>query len=285
MSYPNYQSWALTAHGLHKGAQLLGAVQRLTQPPLPAYQELGLQVQKEGFVTGVLPAGSRLLLDLTSGSLVLTASSGRKSSYPLNGRTQAEAFTELFGALASNELAPILPAGSDLFERVSNGIAARGKRYQPPQRATLVEESVMTVDLQAARDYLELVQQIYTGTARFLAHLSGMRTSLIVWPHGFDLSSLSFMGSEIDESQPHMNFGFSPFSAGMNYAYLYAYAHPYPQRFEPPPLPKGARWNSAGWTGMLLPYEELVGEDDLARAVENSFTVVYKGLRSLLESN
>ena len=285
MSLPQYDTWSATVHGLHKGAELLSAVQRLTQPPLPAYQELGLQVQPEGFSSGRLPGGSRLVVDLISGSLVLATSTGNKSIYRLNGRSQSQVFSELFEDLAKNDLSQLLPPGPDLFERVSQGIAARGNRYHPPQRENLLDDSMIRVDIQASRNYLGLVQQVYTGLARFLAHSAGMRTPILVWPHGFDLSSLFFIGNEIDESQPHLNFGFAPYASGMDYAYLYAYAYPYPQRFEPPPLPKGARWNTQGWTGMLIPYSEMAEEPDLAGFIENSFSIINKGLHSLILNN
>src|SRR5512146_1555928 len=79
-----------TAHGLHRGAALLDAVQRLTQPPQPAYLELGLQVLPRGLSTGARPAGGRVMLDLSGGCLISVPSDGRSISLPIVGRSQSD---------------------------------------------------------------------------------------------------------------------------------------------------------------------------------------------------
>jgi hypothetical protein len=126
------------------------------------------------------------------------------------------------------------------------------------------------------------LQQIFTGIARFKAGLRGMQTPLVVWPHGFDISTLWFTGSEIDERQPHTNFGLSPRSEGIETPYLYAYAYPYPACFDPPDLPEGAYWHTRGWTGAVIPYDAIAGQEDAAGYVEASCIAVYQELLPLL---
>jgi hypothetical protein len=282
MSLPRLENWTTTAYGLYRGALLLGALQRLTQPPQPAYLELGLQVQAEGFSTGRLPSGGQVALDLTLSSLVYTASGGAKKVFPLDGRTQSKMFTDLFGTLAGGELAGALPAGTDLFERLTQGVAARGGRYKPPRRELFVDETTIQIDPQTAKNYLAAVQVVFTAVARFTARLSGMKTSLVVWPEHFDLSTLWFTGNEIDESQPHLNFGFAPFSEGIEAPYLYAYAYPYPDRYDPPSLPEGAAWHTQGWTGVVLPYDVIARQADSQGFIETGCAAIYAGLRALI---
>jgi hypothetical protein len=283
MVLPKLDHWSETSFGLHRGALLLGALQRLTQPPQPAYLELGLRIVRNGLAADSLPGGGQVMLDFTGGSLVYAPPSGAEVSFPLHGSTQAQVFSGLFGVLSQGKLAELLPQGPDLAERVSAGIAARGKRYRPPRPETLWDETNIKLDAQTSRAYLVVLQLVFTAIARFRARLAGMQTPLVVWPEHFDLSTLWFQGAAIDESQAHLNFGFAPFSEGLPDPYLYAYAYPYPQHFDPPALPAGARWNTQGWTGAVLPYEIIAAQSDPAAFVEEACQVIYAGLFPLLE--
>jgi Family of unknown function (DUF5996) len=282
MTLPRLDHWTETSFGLHRGALLLGALQRLTQPPRPAYLELGLQMVPNGLATGSLPAGGRVVLDLNAGSLVYSPASGAEASFPLNGSSQAQIFAGLFGVLSQGELSGLLPDGPSLAERVSAGIASRGERYRPPRPETLWDETRIKLDAQSAHTYLEVLQLVFTAIARFRARLTGMQTPLIVWPEHFDLSTLWFQGASIDESQAHLNFGFAPFSDGLPNPYLYVYAYPYPQHYDPPALPAGARWHTQGWTGVVLPYDAIAVQSDPAAFVEEACQAIYGGLLALL---
>lgn len=282
MSLPQLSNWPQTASGLHRGAVLLGAIQRLVQPLQPAYLELGLQLLPQGLSTGVLPAGGRVVLDFSSASLVYSPASGARIAFPMNGRPQSLVFTDLFDALAQRELAGVLPQGDSLFARVTAGIAARAGRYRLPERETLLAEALIEIDQATAADYLSALQTIFTGVARFRARRIGMMTPLVVWPEHFDLSTLLFTGHEIDERQLHLNFGFAPYSEGLDYPYLYAYAYPYPDQYAPPALPEGARWHTQGWTGMVLPYEVIAAQPDAQSFVEASCEAAYPGLLDLI---
>jgi hypothetical protein len=284
MALPSLDHWTETSFGLHRGALLLGALQRLTQPPQPAYLELGLQLVANGLAAGALPAGGRVVLDFNAGSLVYSPASGAEVSFPLNGSSQAQIFAGLFGVLSQGELSGLLPDGSSLVERVSTGITSHGKRYRPPRPETLWDETRIKLDARSARGYLQALQLVFTGIARFRARLTGMQTPLIVWPEHFDLSTLWFQNPSIDESRAHLNFGFAPFSDGLPDPYLYAYAHPYPQHYDPPALPAGARWHTQGWTGVVLPYDAIAAQSDPAAYVEGACQAIYGGLLALLAS-
>jgi hypothetical protein len=282
MSLPTLNNSLPTLFGLHRGALLIGAIQRLTQPPQAAYLELGLEVQPEGFASGTLPDGGRVILDLTTAALVYASSGKIRTSFPLQNKSQASLFAELFGDLAAGELAGVLPQGDSLFARVSQGTTERGSRYRPPKREILLDETPIQVDAQIARNYLEAVQAIYTGIARFQAHVGGLKTPLVVWPEHFDLSTLMFVGNVVDESQPHLNFGFAPFSDGIEYPYLYAYGYPYRPQSQAPTLPAGTHWHTEGWTGAVLPYEVIAGQADSVAFIEASCMAIYREVRSIV---
>ncbi len=104
-------------------------------------------------------------------------------------------------------------------------------------------------------------------------------TPLVVWPHGFDASQLYFPGASFDEhTQPHINYGFSPGSAGLPRPYVYAYAHPMPDGVFGTALPDGARWHSDGWTGVVIDYDVLAlrgsSADELAEMLRSVHAVL-----------
>lgn len=284
MSLAKLENWLITAHGLHKGALLLGVLQRLTQPPQPAYLELGLRVQKNGFSTGKLPSGGQVALDLLAGSLLYRQADGRQVQFPLNDHSQADVFQQLFGTLSTGELAAVIPSspGMDLFGCVSQAITSRGGRYRPPKRELFLDESRIQIDPRTSEQYLQVVQMVFTGLARFLAQHGGLKTPLVTWPEHFDISSLLFIGSEIDESQPHLNFGFAPFSEGIDTPYLYAYAFPYPESYQTPVLPDGTYWHTKGWTGAVLTYDAIAARPDPIGFIEASSEAIFISLRALL---
>ncbi|HVN52962.1 MAG TPA: DUF5996 family protein [Anaerolineaceae bacterium] len=281
MAIPKLVNWQPTASGLHQGARLLGAVQQLTQEPQPAYLELGLRLTGQSLATGLLPSGGRLILDFLTFSLVFQGKDQESETYQLNGYTQAQVFNSLFGDLANADLRDLLPPGKGLFERVSAGILSRG-RYRLPEKGLLLDESPIQIDPQNVRNYLTSLQMVYTGLARMKATLTGMQTPLVVWPHGLDLSTLWFTGNEIDENQPHMNFGYSPRSEGLPDPYYYAYAYPFSGSEAPAPLPEGARWHTQGWQGILAPYDLIAAQPDPADYIEKISQIIFELLLPFL---
>lgn len=276
------RDWQQTVSGLHKGALLLGAVQRLTQNPLPAYLELGLEPTARGLRGSELPGGERVELDFTAGSLIIKAADGAEKQYRLHGATQAQVFEALFGDLSQSAQIASIPAGTDLFERVAASIAGRAGRYKAPQKSQLADETPIEISSRAANQYLDALQNAFGGLAWLRARLFGLMTPLVVWPEHFDLSMLWFSGDKVDESLPHLSFGFAPYSPGLEFPYLYAYAYPYPPNYQPPALPDGARWHAEGWTGVVLPYEIAASGPNPTGQIEAAFRQIYQGLRELL---
>ncbi len=284
MTLPGIDTAALpTLAGLHRGALLLKAVQYLTQAPRPAYLHVALHIQPDGPISGILPAGGHVQLDLATACLVYRTGGGARTSISLAGRSQAAVFDELFGRLAERELAGLLPAEGDMTTRVMAALAAAG--YTGPPRTQLLSETIINIDPQVAQDYHQTLDAVFSGLARFRAHLLGALTPIVLWPHHFDLSTLWFPGGEIDDHAPHLNFGFAPFSDGIYEPYLYAYAYPYPAHYNPPALPAGTRWHTAGWTGAVLPYAVIAGQDNPITFIETSCQIICAGLRPLLPAS
>jgi hypothetical protein len=274
-------NWRETLTSLHRAARVLATVHRLTRDPLPNYLELALHVTPTGLATAGLPRGGQAALDFTQPALVYTPAHGDAQRFPLQGHSQASLFAAFFGALRAADLAEVLRAGGDVSQAVLATLATRGRR-KTPALETLFDATPLVINPQAAADYAVIVYSMFTALARFRARLFGPVTPLVMWAEHFDLSTLWFPGAQADEWQPHLNFGFAPYSPGIEAPYLYAYAYPYPARFDPPRLPAGADWHTSGWTGVVLPYAVIAAQPDAEGFVEASCGVIFDALRPLL---
>jgi hypothetical protein len=249
------QSWDSTRDSLHSAAEVVGRIRKARVPKQPNALHLALFVTADGLTTGPMDDGSSLELHFAEVAVRGRTADGRIFSVPLEGQTVAA----LLGRLA---------------EALQLDTATLG---------SLNEANVpLVLDRAQARGYADALNAAYTGLARFRARLSGTMTPLVVWPHGFDLSGLWFPGQLADEqTKPHVNFGFSPGSAGLPRPYLYAYAWPWPDGAESQPLPVPARWHIEGWKGALLDYDEWRKAADPARAVEQAAADFFTALGDL----
>ena len=267
MQLPSLDHWDATALSLQKVGLLLGGVRRLRLDPMPNFLHLGMKIVPEGLSTDVLPGGAEVIADFRRSALAVRQAGGERM-IPFAGHSQKSLLDALLVELKTGELAGALlndRREGSLTDQLLDAIAAKTNR-PASQFAYLVDEMALEVDAELAKRYAGSLYRIFTGVARFRARLAGMMTPVVVWPEHFDLSFLWFAGEKADENAPHLNFGFAPFSAGMNFPYLYAYAYPMPKGDDGKPvlpeLPTPAYWNTEGWTGVVLPYAEI------ARAVE-----------------
>src|SRR5664279_5559123 len=246
---PALENASPTIHSLHTVASLLGAVRLLVFERQPNYLELGLKITPQGLSTDLLPAGGEVTLDFRQVALVYTPAAGVAVILPISGQAQAALLETLLKTIYVDELAQTIPhAASETYtDSVFKAVEGFVNRIKP-KHDHYSDQTPLQFNAQAARDYATTLYSIFTGVARFRARLNGSLTPVVVWPEHFDLSFLWF-AAQPDEQHPHLNFGFAPYSAGIDEPYLYAYAYPYPAQYEAPRLPQGARWNTAGWTG------------------------------------
>jgi hypothetical protein len=76
---------------------------------------------------------------------------------------------------------------------------------------------------------------------------------ILLYPHHFDLALTWFPWN--DERQ--MTVGFSTGDEAVAEPYIYLSAYPEPASFGGLALPAGAHWQSAGFSGAVLPYGAL----------------------------
>ena len=242
---------------LYRVARVLGAINQFERSKEPNHLEQTLRVEPFGLGTGRLPSGHEVTLDLKR--LEVRADG---THLALHGHSQRSILKAI---LTATRIAPDLDA-------FTAGLEANGVKMDA---ADLLDTSPLQIEARAATDYANVLWRVFTAISRFRARLTGPMTRVAVWPHGFDLSTLWFATPTALESAPHMNYGFAPFDRAGNAAYLYAYAYPMPDGFERLPLPDGALWNMSGWNGVIVPYAEILSQDDPEAFIENTFLAIH----------
>ncbi len=266
MPLPTFTLDSPSLNALQAAARLLGAVRLYYFDHDPNWLELGLKPIPQGLSTDRLPSGDEVILDYGRGALIY-----HDAILPLAGHSQKALFERLLTHL------PIegMPPEGERIPAFYAALAARGRRSSIKPEA-VSGETPLQLDTAWAATYAQAVDAVFTGIARFRARLNGAVTPLVVWPEHFDLSMLWFSAPAADEhSTPHLNFGFSPPSPGIDEYYLYAYAYPYPESFDVPALPPGARWNEQPWRGVVVPYTA-------SADIEAMCAGIFRALRPLL---
>jgi hypothetical protein len=110
--------------------------------------------------------------------------------------------------------------------------------------------------------------------------LGGEVGPIQLWPHGFDLA-FEWFGTrkevfeedgKVTEHPSQLNLGFYP--AGR--AYLYSNPWPFEgDKLTDVELPSGAQWNTEGWEGSILHYDEIQVDPDATEAVLAYAKAVY----------
>jgi hypothetical protein len=260
MSLPALHDFDQTRASLHRAAQVLSAVRKAVTPPLPNALRLSVYPVAQGVTTGPLSTGGDLLLDFIERALVYRQPGEPALSIALEGHTQAS----LAGAL----LALLAEEGHDI----------------DTDGDSTADTAPLVIDAATAADYARALYAVFTATARFRARLFGPQSPVVVWPHGFDLSTLWFAGRGADEhSDPHMNFGFSPASPGFDRPYLYAYAYPLPAGFYDVALPALIQPVREPFKGYVVRYDDLAGLADPEAAVENLFSEIQRAVAPLMQ--
>lgn len=258
MSLPALAHWEPTRSALHQAAQVAGAVRKASVPALPNYAHLGLYVTATGVSSGRLADGGVVDLNFAERALIYTCPAHEVYPVPLAGHNQHTLTDALLKAM--DEAGH--PATID--------------------RAKIGGQEAFNAHPDAAAEYAAALHSIYSAVARFRGRLLGGMSPMIVWSHGFDLSFLWFARGFEEGSDPHLNFGFSPGSAGFPRPYVFAYASPLPDTFFDVTLPQGARFTRETWKGIVIDYDDLRGQADPEGALEGMLTEIYAALAPLM---
>ncbi|MEZ4768035.1 MAG: DUF5996 family protein [Caldilineales bacterium] len=248
----NGTNWQATRDGMKQYARVVGKVRRALAPEEKHWWHVALRMAATGATTGPIPGGAgsvELLLDFANHRLVATSSSGQQITQPLHGQPIAQFYHETMALLGSLGVAADVDAGQ------------------------FAGETALEYDRGQAVRLWQAFSAVGLVLAQFKGSLREETGPLVLWPHNFDLAFLWFSGRRVPDQDPadpenadeQMNFGFEPGDAGIPEPYFYVTAYPKPDGFAGSPLPAGARWQTEGWTGAVLPYAELLNKADPAR--------------------
>jgi hypothetical protein len=254
MSLPALIGWENTRAALHQAAQVVGAVRAAVAPPESNWTHLGLRVVPRGLTSGVLSAVGELLLDFVTPAIVYDPPGQKPVTFALGQRTQ-----------------------QSLADAVEQGLATSGHPVAL-KRGKITAKAPFAFDPRLAADYAQVLYALAETFRVFRDELPSQKSPLVVWPHGFDLSFLWFATAEASEQAPHVAFGFSPSSPGLDRPYLYSYVYPLPEGLTDRDLPPYTHWHTEGWTGTVTPYDDLAGRDDAAAVVADTLRALYASL-------
>ncbi|MCU0475249.1 MAG: DUF5996 family protein [Anaerolineae bacterium] len=253
----NHPHWDATRVGLQRAAQIVASLQKAHSPALPNALHLALLPRSFGLATRPLTFGEAAL-DFTTGTLRLSFDTG-------------------VDTIALDGLTPL-----QVYEQAKASLTAHGVETDAAAPHDAADQPI-ALDLGVAAEYAEGVWGVHGVIARLRAEWFGTVSPVVVWPHGFDLSTLYFgLGTPDEHHTPHINIGFSPASAGFARPYVYAYGWPLPADLTDARLPQLARWHTTGWTGAVMDYDSVAAMADPEAALLEALRGVVGVLRRVL---
>ena len=286
MPLPTLDNFQAMIKPLHQAAELFGPIHNAVRDFQNNYLHLAMEIQPDGLSSGTYPQGGSLALNFKTGAMIYQRPSGETVTFALADHTQESLFNAVLEALKADELATFFSdvKADTLAEGLMRKITGAEDTTVFLKLEEVTHQETLGLDMSAAGDYADALYTIFTGVARFRARLNGHMTPIVVWPEHFDLSTLWFVDPEMDDHKAHLNFGFAPYTPNLyERPYFYAYAYPYPENFEPPALPNPAFWNTEGWTGVVVHYDDIAKQDNPALFVENLCREVFEVLRGILD--
>lgn len=263
MEFPSLENWHNTRNALHEAALILSVIQVGTLPPMPYALHYSLDYTDTGLSTYTLPFGT-LQLDLrwVPGLLHIKLDAADDVSYSLDGYSQQGLMQAVLGTL-------------------------REHGVQPTYNADHVQDDdAFAVQTSLISDFGNVLNNVFTLFARTRARLLGFMTPAVVFAHHFDLSFLWFVDPTRtnEETDPHINIGFSPGDNSISrpYIYLYGWSAETGYVHDAFKLPGLARWESEAFTGVRIDYDTLRSLPQAAVTTESVLVNVARGLQNAL---
>lgn len=256
---PVLKNYHRTLESLREALQSLRSVRFAGCAPMPNKLEYSVLSRPYGASTGELTFGGELQLDYVQAEIRYVKDKETIFTVNLRGKNQVSLADKVFAK----------------FEENSCTI--------DPERKKITETTEFEIIPEVAKDYAQIQHRIATALFKVGKSLTGSRTDVTLWPHGFDLSLLWFKEGKDEMTDPHMNFGFSP-GLGEDEPYLYFYAWPTPKGLTNIELSHGGQWQST-WNapGARFGFSTLLEQDDPDKFIEELFLELYRQTEPLLK--
>ncbi len=252
LALPRYADWQAARPILQQAAQILNVVRVADLDPLPNALRHSLQPIPIGATTGTLKSGMKLTLDYTQQVIILDRNQPHETlRLPLADHTQAS----LFAAV----LAGIRDVGHNLA----------------PDRSNITGTTPLKLDPSPGEIYAAVQWRMFQVLALVKAQMFGVQNPLVLWPHGYDLSTLWFAKGMDEHEDPHINVGFSPGTPDIGQPFFYVYAWPLPPGLSAE-IKAPLQWHTAWSTpGAVLTYDHLVKESNPEAVAVDLLVAVY----------
>lgn len=236
--FPVLDDWRGTRDTLHAYCKVASAIRAAFTAEQPRHAHLGLRVYTSGLTTTPIsfpedPAQTfALSLDLRNHYFILSTSGGHVQQLRLSeGLSGTQLGNELIARLAELGVQGKVPA----------------KSYSSDAKRDYALD-----DAERFLATLRLTNQVFEDARKQLGQASDV---VQLWPRMFDLSFVAPVNGD-DKS---ITFGLSTQPGN---EYFYVSPHPFDKSLSQQTLPAGARWNTDGWHGALLPYSEVAAKAD-----------------------
>ena len=285
MPLPKLENFQDMIHLLHQAVEVIAPIHGALREKQNNWLHLPMHVQPYGLHSGVYPNGGSVAVNYKTCEVLYQRPTGETVSFPMQLHTQASLFQALVEAMKVDILADYLAdVKGDLVEGLLLKRSNGDKEAVAKKLSSYTHQDKLVFDGQLASDYADAVYAVFTGVARFRARLNGHLTPIVVWLEHFDLSTLWFRDAAMNDQQPHINFGFAPYTPEQyTRPYLYAYAYPYPEDFVQPSLPAPAFWNPTGWRGIVVHYDDIASQDNPEAFVETMCQQLFATLYTIVK--
>ena len=271
MSLSPLKEFMPTALSLHRASRVLGALRKLVRAPEANHLELALRIEPGALSTEILPGGATVRLEFAEARVACALGADRReiALHQHTTRSLLEAVLEGLESLG----APLVGSGDSRVDGFLRALEVKGLTANFGA-GSVPDDEALTVDAASSAALGVALETVFTGLSRFRSRLNGAMTPLVVWPHHFDASMLWFPGAKMEETEPHLNFGFAAYDAEFTEPYLYAYAYPMLANFSQLEAPAPWRWHTEGWQGATIKYSDLM----TLESVEHAFEAISAGL-------
>ena len=259
MPLPSLTEWHDMKDTLHQAMQTIGQVRLTGVDALPNSMQYGVYPMPYGATTGKLKYGGTFHFDFGAGKYIYEKDGNEVFEVALADHTPVSAFKAVFTALSE-----------------------QGHALEPNWGKVTATDPIQ-YHAEHAEKFAEMQWWAHSVLARLKTWMFGAQSPIILWSHGFDLSTLWFVGGMDEHNDPHINFGWSPGTPDVGQPYFYFYAYPASDGLAGQ-LPDGIHWHTEWSTpGGMIKYEQFVGAEDPSEYVFNLLYAAYKSASTLLK--
>ena len=275
MQFPSLTlaNWIDTRDTLHKYCRLVGTIREKLSAPHPHWWHISLRVTDTGLTTTPIPKNENkprqnfeIIFDLINHHIIIESNFREVMKIKMTGQSLSALCEEMCSLM--KDIGISIPIAKEEFNDGRSGM----------------------YDENAVTDYWVTLKEINTVLNTFRSELKGMRSPVQLWPHHFDLAMSWFSGRLIpgkdpndpESSEEQMMFGFSTGDKIIEDAYFYISAYPVPDGFPNFELPQDIRWNTDGFMGAVMMYDDFAKSDNPHEKLLNYFRAFQTKCSSLM---